>query len=250
MTNLVEELEQGMYAAGDDMVSPDAGMQVYHMAAKLWASAPISEDIEVARKWGQLLDEMEKFLEKRGDHPYIVTNPKSIQVRDERGHLVNNLTTFWNNRDMVLNGGLDILPKPGDTDPLFLYVCLKHLDHQEFTYIIELENQDEKDRSVFVRLYMAPTYNPDRERFNLTEQYPLFFAMDAFPIMLSPGANTIHRKSADSTVTNPWFTLTSELPPTASLEILEKRVHAGTPTTFSFPRAPMTIWASTTSSPW
>ncbi|XP_035707646.1 LOW QUALITY PROTEIN: phenoloxidase 3 [Folsomia candida] len=162
----------------------------------------------------------------QGDHPYIVTNPKSIQVRDERGHLVNNLTTFWNNRDMVLNGGLDILPKPGDTDPLFLYVCLKHLDHQEFTYIIELENQDEKDRSVFVRLYMAPTYNPDRERFNLTEQYPLFFAMDAFPIMLSPGANTIHRKSADSTVTNPWFTLTSELPPTASLEILEKRVHA------------------------
>ncbi|OXA54947.1 hypothetical protein Fcan01_10876 [Folsomia candida] len=64
MTNLVEELEQGMYAAGDDMASPDPGMQVYHMAAQLWASAPISEDIEVARKWGQLLDQMQKFLEK------------------------------------------------------------------------------------------------------------------------------------------------------------------------------------------
>lgn len=77
--------------------------------------------------------------EFQGDYPFVVPGivTKSIQVQGDTYHHVNNLTTLWRNKDMVLNGGLDIKPnKPGHE--LHLSVCLKHLDHEEFTYTIEL----------------------------------------------------------------------------------------------------------------
>jgi len=111
---------------------------------------------------------------------------------------------------MMLDGGLDF-DFHGDQPNLTLHVCLKHLDHTEFNYNIELENQLTSEQQVYVRIFMAPRYKNNGDRFTLKEQYPLFFVQDGFPKTLQPGSNTFIRKSIDSSVTAPWWKTKKEL---------------------------------------
>nr|CAZ66719.1 hemocyanin subunit 5b [Pandinus imperator] len=75
-----------------------------------------------------------------------------------------------------------------------------HLDHERFTYKIEVFNQGTKTRGAYVRIFLAPKYDELGNELTANELRRLMIEMDKFSYDLHPGRNLIERSSHDSSV--------------------------------------------------
>nr|CCA94915.1 hemocyanin subunit a [Euphrynichus bacillifer] len=76
-----------------------------------------------------------------------------------------------------------------------------HLDHESFTYTINVQNNSTAAKEATVRIFLAPKFDELGNEIPLDEQRSLAIEMDKFRSQIQPGKSTIVRSSSDSSVT-------------------------------------------------
>nr|Q8T115.1 RecName: Full=Hemocyanin subunit C; Flags: Precursor [Scutigera coleoptrata]CAD24086.1 hemocyanin subunit C [Scutigera coleoptrata] len=102
--------------------------------------------------------------------------------------------TYWQHSLLKVGQGFEF------TKHTPAYVKVKHLQHESFTYVIDVENRG-RTRTGFFRIFAAPKYNELGQKWHINDQRLIMVEMDKFIEKLYPGKNTIERHSEDSTVT-------------------------------------------------
>ncbi|KAL7300486.1 hypothetical protein TKK_0006488 [Trichogramma kaykai] len=125
-----------------------------------------------------------------------------VSVSDVRvnspGSNPNTLNTHWSKSDVELSRGLDFTPR-GST-----LARLQHLNHDDFTYTIVVNNTNNREVQGTVRLFMAPKFDETGRQMSFNDQRMLMIEMDKFTWTLNRGQNVITRQSVDSALTIPF----------------------------------------------
>ncbi|XP_026730285.1 phenoloxidase subunit 1-like [Trichoplusia ni] len=120
----------------------------------------------------------------------------SLKVEGPAGD--NTLSTFWELSTLDLARGMDFTPRGA------VFARFTHLQHEEFTYVIEVNNTTDKSVMGTVRLFMAPRDDEEGNPLPFDEQRRHMIELDKFTAPLSPGKNTVRQRSVDSSVTIPY----------------------------------------------
>ncbi|CAL4151015.1 unnamed protein product, partial [Meganyctiphanes norvegica] len=81
--------------------------------------------------------------------------------------------------------------------------CVKqpHLNSDPFLYNLKIVNKKKTDKTVNIRIFLAPIEDENNKKLSLEEQRTLWTIMDRFTVALHPGSNTIKRSSCLSSIT-------------------------------------------------
>ncbi|GAB6029838.1 Polyphenol oxidase 1 [Chamberlinius hualienensis] len=120
-----------------------------------------------------------------------------VYIDATKEHPRNEIRTFWGMNDFRLTKGFDYTI---DSEAV---IHLRHLDHEPFTYVFDVNNNRNKEREAVFRVYMVPKYDEHRTKFSINKQRPLMIELDKFVRKLHPGHNEIRRHANDSSVTMP-----------------------------------------------
>ncbi|PZC75388.1 hypothetical protein B5X24_HaOG206118 [Helicoverpa armigera] len=120
----------------------------------------------------------------------------SVSLEGPAGN--NTVGTFWELSTVELGRGLDFTPRGS------VLARFTHLQHQDFTYVLEVNNTSGQGVMGTVRIFMAPTVNEQGEPLGFDEQRRAMVELDKFTAGLRPGNNTIRHRSLDSSVTIPY----------------------------------------------
>ncbi|KAL0868111.1 hypothetical protein ABMA27_008747 [Loxostege sticticalis] len=135
-----------------------------------------------------------RYGNDRLDFPGIRVS--SIRVEGPAGD--NTFGTHWEQSLVDLGRGLDFTPSPS------VLAKYTHLQHEEFNYVIEVNNTTGRPAMGTVRIFLAPVNDERGQPLRFEEQRRLFIELDKFSQPLNAGPNTITRKSVDSSVTIPY----------------------------------------------
>jgi hypothetical protein len=94
-------------------------------------------------------------LNSKGDSPLVFNGIRitSLAVQSVvSGSPTNALGTFWNMRNFTLDGGLDFNANK-QTRALNVNLCAKHLDHEEFTYTVQVVNKPSRNLLMILFIY-------------------------------------------------------------------------------------------------
>nr|WGN96288.1 setae polypeptide [Ochrogaster lunifer] len=139
-------------------------------------------------------DKLTPYSDDKLDFPGVRVS--SINVSGQAGN--NTFGTFWEQSTVELGRGLDFSPRGS------VLARFTHLQHQEFEYILEVNNTSGKNLMGTVRIFLAPTLGENNQPLSFNEQRRLMIECDKFSAGLRPGTNTIRRRSLDSSVTIPY----------------------------------------------
>ncbi|XP_053962923.1 phenoloxidase 2-like [Anastrepha ludens] len=115
-----------------------------------------------------------------------------------RGSRSNVLQTYWKQSDVDLSGGLDFVSRGN------VFARFTHLQHTPFTYTININNEGETYRKGTVRIFLGPKRDETHKEMLFKDQRLLMVELDKFVVSLSPGQNTVRRRSSESSVTIPF----------------------------------------------
>ncbi|KAL1138896.1 hypothetical protein AAG570_008958 [Ranatra chinensis] len=153
-------------------------------------------------RWHAFIDDI--FMEHKNTLPRYTTQQldyPGVTVRDvevmPNGGKKNVLSTYWQQSDVDLSRGMDFTPRGS------VFARFTHLQHTPFTYKIQVNNGSGQ-RMGTCRIFLAPRLDERGLPFLFRDQKNLFIELDKFTVNLRPGANTIERKSTDSSVTIPF----------------------------------------------
>ncbi|XP_055374475.1 phenoloxidase 2-like [Condylostylus longicornis] len=135
------------------------------------------------------------YTQQQLDYPGI--NVTGIQVQPEGGQ-PNILTTFWQQSDINLSRGMDFVPRGN------VFARFTHLQHDPFTYNININNGSDAQRFGTVRIFLGPKQDERNQAMLYRDQRLLMIELDRFVVQLRPGQNTIRRRSTESTLTIPF----------------------------------------------
>lgn len=128
------------------------------------------------------------------DYPGIRVS--SISVEGPAG--ANRFATQWQQSLVELSQGLDFTPRGS------VLAKFTHLQHEEFTYVIEVNNTSGQSKMGMFRVFMAPKTDERGQPLAFEDQRRLMIELDKFTRGLKPGNNTIRQRSLDSSVTIPF----------------------------------------------
>ncbi|CAF4884696.1 unnamed protein product [Pieris macdunnoughi] len=155
-------------------------------------------------RWHAFIDDLfQKYKESANVRPYTRSELENPGVRvtsariDSSDGATNELHTFWMSSDVDLSRGLDF----SNRGPV--YARFTHLNHRDFQYTIEVENNSNASRGT-VRIFISPTNDERQLSWALSDQRKMFIEMDRFVVPLNRGRNVITRRSSESTVTIPF----------------------------------------------
>ncbi|XP_035911262.1 phenoloxidase 2-like [Anopheles stephensi] len=111
---------------------------------------------------------------------------------------MNILLTFWQRSQVNLGTGLDFGPEGN------LFATFTHIQHAPFSYRIRVNNRAGETRRGTVRIFFGPKTNELGQTLPFREQRRLMVELDKFTVTLNAGANTIVRRSDQSSVTIPY----------------------------------------------
>ncbi|XP_039745914.1 phenoloxidase subunit 1 [Pararge aegeria] len=131
---------------------------------------------------------------ERLDFPGIRVS--SIGIEGSSG--ANLLNTQWEQSTVELGRGLDFTPRGS------VLARFTHLQHDEFNYVIDVNNSSGSDMMGTVRIFMAPILDEGGNQLSFDEQRRLMIELDKFTEALPAGTRTIRRRSLDSSVTIPY----------------------------------------------
>ncbi|XP_055837715.1 phenoloxidase 2-like [Episyrphus balteatus] len=120
-----------------------------------------------------------------------------IQVASKGGK-PNVLNTYWQQSDIDLSRGMDFVPRGN------VLARFTHLQHDDFEYTINVNNDSGAQRFGTVRIFLGPKFDERGQQMLYRDQRLLMIELDKFIASLKPGANTLRRKSTDSSLTIPF----------------------------------------------
>lgn len=123
---------------------------------------------------------------------------RGVDVFSESSTEPNLLSTYWQASDLMLSRGLDFSPR----QPVF--VRLIHLQHQPFSYNIQIDNRGNYRKEGYVRIFLAPDVDEHGKLMSFNDQRHFMIEMDKFVVKLRPGMNVVRRASVDSSLTIPF----------------------------------------------
>ncbi|XP_050679709.1 phenoloxidase subunit 1 isoform X2 [Leptidea sinapis] len=110
----------------------------------------------------------------------------------------NVLSTQWEQSSVDLGRGLDFTPRGS------VLARFTHLTHDNFNYVIEVNNTSGRGVMGTVRIFLAPTMDDAGNRLAFRDQRRLMIELDKFTQTIPAGTSTITRSSVDSSVTIPY----------------------------------------------
>ncbi|XP_045539351.1 phenoloxidase subunit 1 [Papilio machaon] len=120
----------------------------------------------------------------------------SISIESPAG--ANTFATQWEQSTVELSRGMDFTPRGS------VLARFTHLQHDEFVYVIEVNNTLAQAATGTVRIFMAPTVDENGAPLSFEDQRRLMIELDKFTQPLNAGTNTIRRRSVESSVTIPY----------------------------------------------
>nr|SMH67862.1 PPO1 [Scolopendra dehaani] len=162
-------------------------------------------------RWHKFIDnvfvehkmKLKPYTEEELTFKDIVVNGIQVQGKmSQRPHIIG---TFWQERTISLQRGITF------NSAIPVSVRYRHLQHESFTWNIEVENKSNADKPGTVRIFMAPTFNDTRQRFSPNDQRVLMLEMDKFEFNFKPGKNIIQQRSEQSNITIPTLRSFGEL---------------------------------------
>ncbi|XP_055858620.1 phenoloxidase 2-like [Episyrphus balteatus] len=121
-----------------------------------------------------------------------------VQVDNDSGSGTNSLQTYWQQSDIDFSRGLDFVPRGN------VFARVTHLQHDAFTYTMNIDNAGGAQRFGTVRIFLGPKTDERGQPMLLRDQRLLMVELDKFVVSLQPGQNTIRRRSTESSVTIPF----------------------------------------------
>ncbi|XP_026488582.1 phenoloxidase subunit 1 [Vanessa tameamea] len=110
----------------------------------------------------------------------------------------NELRTQWEQSTVELGRGLDFTPRGS------VLASFTHLQHDDFSYVISVNNTSGSGVMGTVRLFAAPALDEGGRPLAFDEQRRLMIELDKFTQAIPAGSSTIRRNSLDSSVTIPY----------------------------------------------
>uniref|UniRef100_A0A1W7RAE6 Hemocyanin subunit 6 n=1 Tax=Hadrurus spadix TaxID=141984 RepID=A0A1W7RAE6_9SCOR len=142
----------------------------------------------------------------------------------------NTLTTLTKEAELELSHGINF-----GTDHS-VKVKYHHLDHEPFTYEINVNNNTGAARDVTVRIFLGPKYDELNNRLEPDEQRRLFIELDKFHETVAPGKNPIKRDHKNSSVTVSKIRTFAELKSGVAAEDANEYCSCGWPEYMLIPR--------------
>lgn len=99
---------------------------------------------------------------------------KSIAV--ESGNRKNVFQTFWQQSDVDLSNGMNFQPSGS------IFVRFTHLNHLEFVYKIEVDNQSDGNKQGTCRIFLAPKFDERGKSWLFRDQKDMFIELDRFAV--------------------------------------------------------------------
>ncbi|CAH2093356.1 unnamed protein product [Euphydryas editha] len=134
------------------------------------------------------------YPRERLDFPGIRVSSVGVESVAGRGLL----TTQWEQSTVDLGRGLDFTPRGS------VLARFTHLTHDNFNYVIKVNNTSGSGVMGTVRLFIAPVRDEQGRPLPFNEQKRLMIELDKFTQSIPAGTSTIRRSSLDSSVTIPY----------------------------------------------
>ncbi|MPC71025.1 Hemocyanin C chain [Portunus trituberculatus] len=110
------------------------------------------------------------------------------------------LTTFFENYTYSLVNAVNDSPYAGDVP---INTVIPRLAHNEFQTEYKIDNNNEREVTATMRVFMWPKYDNNKVEFSFNEGRWHAIEIDKFWVKLSPGQNSFTRSSKDSAITVP-----------------------------------------------
>lgn len=100
----------------------------------------------------------------------------SLVIESIKSGKQNQINTSWDESDCNLKNGLNFQP---DVD---IYARIKHLQHEEFQYVFDIENSSASQQSGTVRIFLAQKNNVRDRELTFEEIRMLMIELDRFTV--------------------------------------------------------------------
>merc|ERR550519_2676932 len=139
-----------------------------------------------------------EFKDRLAPYTYDELNFEGVTIEDVK--IEGSLETYFEDFEFSLTNAVDDTTEIADVD---IAAVVKRLNHKPFSFVLNVNNDNDKEVDASGRIYLCPrrenndvAFHPNVGRWGCIE-------MDKFWVHLTPGANTIVRKSSESAVTVP-----------------------------------------------
>ncbi|XP_043651448.1 phenoloxidase 3-like [Drosophila teissieri] len=153
-------------------------------------------------KWHAFIDNI--FQEHKGrlpayteedlSYPGITVQNINVISQDR----INRITTFWQESDVDMSRGVDFVPRGS------VVARFTHLQHNPFTYSINVVNSTGATKFGYVRIFMAPKLDDRNAPMFMADQRRMMIELDKVGISIPPGQHRFVRSSTESSVTIPF----------------------------------------------
>ncbi|XP_055859174.1 phenoloxidase 2-like [Episyrphus balteatus] len=155
-------------------------------------------------KWHAHIDDIfQEYKESLTPYTLPQLNYRGITVTGiqvaHKGGRPNVLNTYWQQSDMDLSRGMDFLQSRSNVLARFT-----HLQHDNFEYTINVNNESGAQRFGYVRIFLGPKTDERGQAMFFRDQRLLMVELDKFVVSLRPGQTTLRRVSTDSSITIPF----------------------------------------------
>nr|CCC55875.1 myriapod hemocyanin subunit type 1 [Polydesmus angustus] len=174
--------------------------------------------------------ESDRKSEHHDDHHDDKHDDKHNESHDDHhdDHHEDVIHTYWTLNDFKLTKGFDYTL---DSEAI---IHMKHIDHEDFTYVFDVVNHDQKEKHAAIRVFLRPTYDEAGHEFTPEQFWPLIIELDKFTYTLKPGHNIIRHNVNESSVTMPREQIYDSVKQWSTKE--HDHCHCGWPEYMLFPK--------------
>ncbi|KAG7158031.1 Hemocyanin B chain-like 2, partial [Homarus americanus] len=140
--------------------------------------------------------------------PYTKSDIEFPGVAVDKIEIIGQLKTFFDEFEFSLGNAVD---ESKDVQDVAISAYVHRLNHEEFTYKIQVINNNDNGVLATVRIFLCPSQDSNGIDIHLSEGHWSCIEMDKFYKKLNTGLNDIERKSTESTVTVPDYLSLAEL---------------------------------------
>nr|CCA94923.1 hemocyanin subunit b [Mastigoproctus giganteus] len=149
-------------------------------------------------RWHRFIDDM--LLEYKKSLPHYTKHQlgfTGVEIKSTciRAKKTDEITTFFTKDELNISRAYN-MARTGA-----IKIRYQHIDHEPFTYKINVFNKGSKTKEATVRIFLAPVKDELGNDIDLHTLRRLAIEMDKFKVALQPGDNVIERKSSESSVT-------------------------------------------------
>merc|ERR1712212_151775 len=139
-----------------------------------------------------------EFKDRLEPYTYDELNFEGVSIEDV--HIEGSLETYFEDFEFSLTNAVDDTTEIPDVD---ISAVVERLNHKPFAFVLNVNNNNDEDVDASGRIYLCPRRDNNNVPFHPNDGRWGCIEMDKFWTHLTPGANTIVRKSSESAVTVP-----------------------------------------------